>query len=142
MGLFNAFMLVIIGQWGVIAITGIAFFIIGFKNSERIFNYIKDKTYGTRDFIKLQAEFLHWKIRNDDYIVYFLMAFFFGVPFLLSSVFVFLGFIKAAFVFFFLLQIVYVLVAYLKLLVGSSSSAFAIFFFIIPNRILWSTSSK
>jgi tight adherence protein B len=52
----------ILGKKGVMAGVGILFFFYSYKNSIKLFNWIEDQTYGTRDYILKKCELLHIEI--------------------------------------------------------------------------------
>jgi tight adherence protein B len=56
------FLLTILGKKGIILAIGIIIFTFVYRHSEELFEWIEDKTFGTRDFILTQSELLFWKI--------------------------------------------------------------------------------
>ncbi len=61
MGL-DFFFTTILGKKGVVGLIGLIFFIFTFRHSEELFQWIEDKTFGTRDFILSKSELLFYKI--------------------------------------------------------------------------------
>lgn len=70
----------ILGKKGLLAAVGIIFFIYSYRNSIKLFDWIEDQTYGTRDYILQKCELLHIEIepRNITYLLLF-MSFGMGV---------------------------------------------------------------
>lgn len=64
----------ILGRKGLLALVGVIFFIYSYKNSIKLFDWIEDQTFGTRDYILQKCELLHIEIesRNVTYILLFL----------------------------------------------------------------------
>ncbi len=59
---FDFLFLTILGKKGVIGLIGLVVFAFTFKHSEELFQWIEDKTFGTRDFILNKSELLFYKI--------------------------------------------------------------------------------
>ena len=48
----------VLGKFGVIGIIGLLFFFYSYKNSIKLFAWIEDQTYGTRDYILKRCELI------------------------------------------------------------------------------------
>jgi len=77
------FMNDVLGRKGLILLIFLMFFIYSYKNSIKLFNWIEDQTYGTRDYILQKCELLHIEIEpiKVTYILVFL-SFGFSIIFL------------------------------------------------------------
>lgn len=64
----------VLGRKGLLVAVGLMFFLYSYKNSIKLFDWIEDQTFGTRDFILQKCELLHVEIepRNVTYILLFL----------------------------------------------------------------------
>jgi len=64
----------VLGANGVKIAIGLMFFIYAYKNSLKLFAWIEDQTYGTRDFILQKCELIHFEIEpvRVTYILVFL----------------------------------------------------------------------
>lgn len=73
----------VLGRKGLILLVFLMFFIYSYKNSIKLFNWIEDQTYGTRDYVLQKCELLHIEIEpiKVTYILVFL-SFGFSVIFL------------------------------------------------------------
>ena len=75
----------VIGRTGVVFIVFLLIFAYSYKNSIKLFNWIEDQTYGTRDYILQKCELLHIEVEpiKVTYILLFLTfgfsVFFFGL---------------------------------------------------------------
>src|SRR5690554_4779314 len=80
----------ILGRKGVLVAIGLLVFLYAYKNSIKLFDWIEDQTYGTRDYILQKCELLHVEIesRNVTYILLFLS---FGVGVLVFGAYAFAG---------------------------------------------------
>ncbi len=67
-------MLTFLARKGLLIAVGLMFFFYSYKNSIKLFDWIEDQTFGTRDFILQKCELLHVEIepRNVTYILLFL----------------------------------------------------------------------
>ncbi|MBT4790625.1 MAG: hypothetical protein HON90_03560, partial [Halobacteriovoraceae bacterium] len=48
----------VLGRKGLLVIVGIIFFVYSYRNSVKLFAWIENQTYGTRDFILQKCELL------------------------------------------------------------------------------------
>ncbi|MBF0205813.1 MAG: type II secretion system F family protein [Oligoflexia bacterium] len=82
--------LMLIGRNGVLLLIGIIFFVYSYKNSVKLFQWIEDQTYGTKDFIMKKLEFLHIHIK-EQFVVIGLLVVAFGIPLIILGIFILLG---------------------------------------------------
>ncbi|MBC7427244.1 MAG: type II secretion system F family protein [Bacteriovorax sp.] len=68
-----SFFLNIIGRNGLIFLVGIMVFVLAYRYSINIFEWVEQKTYGTRSYITLKLEFLFIEIPQDR-LTYILLA--------------------------------------------------------------------
>ncbi len=80
----------VLGKKGVILLIGILVFYFCLKNSEKIFQFIEDKTFGTRDYILEKCEFLFYKI-DPEKLTWGLLGFSFGGALLFFTLFTLMG---------------------------------------------------
>lgn len=68
------FLVDVLGRTGVVASVFLIIFIYSYKNSIKLFDWIEDQTYGTRDYILQKCELLHIEIEplKVTYILVFL----------------------------------------------------------------------
>ncbi|MBF0311841.1 MAG: type II secretion system F family protein [Oligoflexia bacterium] len=92
-------LLVFLGQNVVIGIFGLIFFILTYRNSVTLFQWIENQTYGRKEFIMNKFEFLHIKVK-EEYVVYALLAIAFVIPSLIAAIFAFWGSFVWAAIFF------------------------------------------
>ncbi len=52
----------ILGKTGVTIAVGLIFFFYAFKNSEKLFHWFEDQTYGTRDYVLSKCELIFYEI--------------------------------------------------------------------------------
>ncbi|MCB9094545.1 MAG: type II secretion system F family protein [Halobacteriovoraceae bacterium] len=90
---FDFIMLKVLGKGGVILLIGTFIFLVSYKNSEKLFQWIEDQTFGARDFILDKCELLFFKIEPQK-VTWYLMVLTFGGTALLFSIFAFMGFYK------------------------------------------------
>ncbi len=76
------FMTDVLGQKGLLLIIGLIFFIASYRNSVKLFAWIEDQTYGTRDYILQKAELLFIEIR-PDHVTYALLFMSTGISILI-----------------------------------------------------------
>jgi tight adherence protein B len=86
----NNFFSDILGARGVIVLIGAIIFIFSYRNSIKLFNWIEDQTFGTRDYILQKAELLHIEIAPNR-ITWFLLGIYFVPSVLVFGLFAFLG---------------------------------------------------
>jgi len=80
----------LLGRNGVILLIGVIVFYFTSRNSENLFEWIEQKTFGMRDFILEKCEFLFYKIEPEK-VTYGLLALTFGGAVLIFSLFTFTG---------------------------------------------------
>lgn len=88
-----------IGKGGVVVLVFLIMFGVVAKNSEKIFQWIENQTFGTRDYILQKLDLLIWEVK-PDYITYGLLFLSFGLGVLafgICAIFgkIFWGFILA-----------------------------------------------
>ncbi len=88
----------VLGRNGVIILIGIIVFYFTSRNSESLFEWIEQKTFGMRDFILEKCEFLFYKIEPEK-VTYALLGLTFGGALLLFSLFTFTGSITLGVIF-------------------------------------------
>ena len=90
----------VLGQKGLLVVIGVVFFGYTYKNSIKLFDWIEEQTYGTRDFVLKHCELLFIEVKSD-HVTYLLLFLSFGlsvltmIGFFIFSKFV-LGFIVGA----------------------------------------------
>lgn len=62
----------LLGRKGVIFLVGVLFFLYAYKNSIKLFNWVEDQTYGTRDYILQKFELLQIEF-NPLHVTYILI---------------------------------------------------------------------
>ncbi|MBT3585289.1 MAG: hypothetical protein HN509_10300 [Halobacteriovoraceae bacterium] len=79
----------ILGKWGIVGVTGFLIFLLAFKYSISIFNWIENQTLGTRTFILDQFEFLFIKVEplHVTYVLIFLSCGLGAITFLICGLF-------------------------------------------------------
>lgn len=80
----------VLGQYGVMFFVGILFFFLSYKNSIKLFNWIEDQTYGTRDYILKKCELLFVEMK-PEHVTYALLGISIILPVLVFSLFAFMG---------------------------------------------------
>ena len=80
----------LMGQKGLIGVIGLMAFLLTYKYSVNLFSWFEDQTYGTRDYLMKQFEFLHFQTPEQK-VVYALLAISFGPFFFFIILFSFLG---------------------------------------------------
>lgn len=68
----------LLGKWGVTSVIGIGVLVYTFKNSEKVFNFIEENTFGNRDYILSRFDLLFIKV-NPDHVTYGLLFVSFGL---------------------------------------------------------------
>lgn len=87
----------LIGRNGVIVLSGILFFFMTFKNSVKLFKWIEDQTYGTRDYIMTRFELMFIEV-NPIHVTYVLVGSSFGVGMFVAGLFSLFGKFLAGFI--------------------------------------------
>lgn len=67
----------ILGQWGIIIVIGLLIFVPVFKKANKLFTWIEDQTFGTRNYIIKNFELLFIEVK-EEYITYVLLGLSFG----------------------------------------------------------------
>lgn len=80
----------LLGRKGLIFVVGALFFFFAYKNSLKLFTWVEDQTYGTRDYILQKCELLHVEI-NPKHITYLLIYMYIGNSLLLISMMALMG---------------------------------------------------
>lgn len=80
----------ILGKGGVIASVGVVFFFFAYKNSIRLFQWIEDQTFGTRDYILQKCELIHFEIEPNR-VTIILLFLSFGFSIIIFGIFAILG---------------------------------------------------
>lgn len=80
----------ILGVKGILVVLGVAFFFVAYKNSLRIFQWIDDQTYGTRDYILKKFEIMFIEV-DPNKITWALLLISFGLGILIFGILAFLG---------------------------------------------------
>jgi tight adherence protein B len=86
----------ILGIKGILIVLGILIFVFVYKNSIRIFQWIDDQTYGTRDYILKKFEIMFIEV-DPRKITWALLGMSFGAGILVFSLLAFLGKLPLAF---------------------------------------------
>ena len=88
------FMTDILGRKGLVLLIFLIVFIYSYKNSLKLFDWIEDQTFGTRDYILQRCELLHIEIepRKITYILLFLS---FGISVIVFGIFAVMGHLLA-----------------------------------------------
>lgn len=74
----DKFIAIVLGKWGVSLGIGFAILVVSVRNSERLFSFIEDNTFGTRDYILEKFDLLFIKAK-PDHITYVLLFNSFGL---------------------------------------------------------------
>lgn len=80
----------ILGRKGLLLAIGLMFFVYSYKNSIKLFDWIEDQTYGTRDYILQKCELLHVEV-DPRHVTYGLLFLSFGVATLVFGFFALSG---------------------------------------------------
>ncbi len=93
----DSFFLNILGKNGTAAAVSLLFFFYAYKNSEKLFQWFEDQTYGTRDYVLSKCELIFFEIK-EIHVTYILIGISFGPPILFFGLFSLMGkFILGAF---------------------------------------------
>lgn len=79
-----------IGSFGILVIVGIIVFMFSYKNSVKLFDWIEDQTYGTRDFILKKCDLLFIEIEPIK-VTYTLLFLSFGMSIITICLFALTG---------------------------------------------------
>ncbi len=80
----------ILGRKGILVAVGLIFFIYSYQNSLKLFAWIEDQTFGTRDYIMQRLELLHIEIESKN-ITYALLFLSFGLGVIVLGIFALMG---------------------------------------------------
>jgi tight adherence protein B len=80
----------VLGKFGVIGIIGLLFFFYSYKNSIKLFAWIEDQTYGTRDYILKRCELIFVEVK-PEHVTYALVGVTIGLPVLVFAIFSLFG---------------------------------------------------
>lgn len=80
----------VLGSKGLQGIIGLIFFVYTYKNSVKLFNWIEDQTFGTRDYILTKCELLHFEIKSER-VTYILVFMYFGFSIIIFGAMAILG---------------------------------------------------
>jgi tight adherence protein B len=86
----DSFFVNVLGRTGVTIFVGILIFLYVYKNSIKLFAWIEDQTFGTRDFILSKCELLFVQM-NPDHITIGLVVISIGIPLIIFGVFAVFG---------------------------------------------------
>ncbi|MCT4642616.1 MAG: type II secretion system F family protein [Bacteriovoracaceae bacterium] len=86
---FN-FLTDVFGKMGVAVAIGLIFFLYTYRNAVKLFDWIEDQTYGTRDYILTKLELLHIEIEPNR-ITYILLFMSVGLSILVIGIFALMG---------------------------------------------------
>lgn len=64
---------ILLGKWGIIGLVGLVVFLYAYKNSIKIFEWVENQTYGTKNYILERCEFLFIEVKSPDRITYVLL---------------------------------------------------------------------
>ncbi len=87
----DAFFIHILGKMGTAASVALLFFFYAYKNSEKLFKWFEEQTYGTRDYVMNKCELIHYEIEERK-ITYILLLLIFGPPVIFISSFSLFGY--------------------------------------------------
>ena len=80
-----SFVYKVMGTKGVLIVIGIMFFAFSYMNSVKLFAWIEDQTYGTRDFILQRCELLFYEIKPER-VTYILLFLSLGISTVVTSI--------------------------------------------------------
>lgn len=80
----------VLGSVGLKAFIGFIFFTFTYKNSVKLFNWIEDQTFGTRDYILTKCELIHFEIKPER-VTYILIFMYFGFSVIIFGIMGILG---------------------------------------------------
>lgn len=86
---FN-FFVDILGKSGVALLIGTMVFIFSYRNSVRLFQWIEDQTFGTRDYILQKCELIHFEI-DPKKVTFILLFLSFGISIIVFGIFSIFG---------------------------------------------------
>lgn len=75
----------VLGSKGIKAAIGLIFFLYTYKNSVKLFNWIEDQTFGTRDYVLTKCELIHFEIKPER-VTFILVFMYFGFSILIFGV--------------------------------------------------------
>ncbi len=75
----------VLGKQGILFSVGLIFFLYSYKNSVKLFAWIEDQTYGTRDFVLQKFELLFLEVK-PNHVTYGLLFLTFGFSFIFMSI--------------------------------------------------------
>lgn len=79
-----------IGSFGILVIVGVITFMFSYRNSVKLFDWIEDQTYGTRDFILKKCELLFIEVEPRK-VTYGLLFLSFGLSIIVICIFALYG---------------------------------------------------
>ncbi|MAX67451.1 MAG: type II secretion system F family protein [Bacteriovoracaceae bacterium] len=80
----------ILGKKGLLLAIGVLFFFYSYRNSVKLFSWIEDQTYGTRDYVLQKCELLFIEV-NPNHVTYGLLFLTFGISSITMSLFFLFG---------------------------------------------------
>ncbi len=80
----------VLGYKGLLFIVGLIFFVYSYKNSVKLFAWIEDQTFGTRDYVLQKCELLFFEIKSE-HVTYILLFISFGISILIMCTFFIFG---------------------------------------------------
>lgn len=80
----------LLGKWGVTLVIGIGVLVYTFRNSEKVFRFIEDNTFGNRDYLLEKFDLLFIEVK-PDHVTYGLLFASFGMGTLVFGLFALLG---------------------------------------------------
>jgi tight adherence protein B len=80
----------LLGKTGTAALVAVIFFLYSFKNSEKLFTWFEDQTFGTRDYVLTKCELLFYEIEPIK-VTYYLLGILFVPPVLAIGIFSLMG---------------------------------------------------
>lgn len=75
----------VLGKKGLLVAIALIFFTYSYKNSVKLFAWIEEQTYGTRDFVLRKCELLFFEI-NPNYVTYALLFLTFGFSIIIMAI--------------------------------------------------------
>jgi tight adherence protein B len=95
----------ILGKKGLLITVGVLIFFYTYRNSVKLFAWIEDKTFGTRDYIMQKLELMHIEM-DPNRITYILLFLYFGLGCIVFGIFALLGKILIGLIFATLVSVV------------------------------------
>lgn len=80
----------VLGKPGVYTLIFLIFFAAAYKNSVKLFAWIEDQTFGTRDFVLQKCELLFFEVK-PNHVTYGLLFLAFGISFIVMGIFFIFG---------------------------------------------------